>query len=308
MLKPISITPNANPSEYHSLGKQFDRGDVRRAMSRSELMDFDRCPRKWINGIPEESTDATDWGSLVDCFVLTPEGFDSVYAVTPETYPAEGKKKGDPIEDKPWNWNATHCKEWRKEREAEGKCAVRPNDVSEAWKAVKRIDQDELCSAFLQVCERQVQVLVEWHDPETGIVVPVKCLIDLKADPKSEFGTMLGDFKTTNDATDHAWEKTVFYYGLHVQAALYLDAVNTHGFKYQSFVHLVSESVEPYEPVPTILADEYLTLGRAAYQRALMKYCRCLKSNYWPSYANNEPLNGNLDGWRVTQPSPWMIQ
>jgi hypothetical protein len=301
-----AVIPNVSPLDYHK-PDQYPRGDARRTMSRSELSEFHRCPRKWLSNTREESTDATEWGSLIDCLVLTPERFAEDYAIAPETYKAkETAKKDAPLIDKPWNWNATECKEWRKARESEGKIVIKASESSEAHLAVHRLKEDETIFELLSVSETQVQINVEYEDPETGLIIPIKCLLDLRPMAVSVFGSILADLKTTNDAEPHAWSSHVFKYGLHTQAALYLDATNAAtGLNYTDFAHIVQESSPPYETARRMLDAEYLQIGRATYLRQLVDYCACLKYNHFPGY---DDWKGNTqDGWRIVSPQPWMI-
>lgn len=297
---PIPVVPNADPMVYHSDGQQNKRGDARFVMSRSELKKFAQCPRRWLIGTEQDSSDAMDWGSLMDTVVLTPDRFDSVYAVEPATYPAKGKRKDDPEIQKPWTYQADFCKAWRSDRRAEGKEPVKSEgkeSLSEAWIAVKRFTQEQHIADFLKASKRQVWVNVEWHDEETAIVVPVKCLIDLVPDPESEFGDTLADLKTTCNASYRAWCKQVFNEGWHTQAALYLDAYNiATGLKYRNFEHIISENFSPYEPTHRMLSSEFLQLGRYEYQRQLKDYCQCLKSGNFRGYDN-----------AIAEPESWML-
>ncbi len=285
-----------SPRAYHefTVGK---RGEPNFIMSRTELKRFAACPRRWLIGTERETSDAMDWGSLVDCVALTPKSFESVYAIAPETYPATPKKKDDPIEEKPWNWNAKHCQSWREDQEEIGKTVIKSGDASEAWKAVQRLRDEPFILAFLMASQTQVWVNVEWQDEETGIIVPVKCLLDLAPDPKSEFGDTLGDLKTTANASYRAWCKQVHNEGWHVQAALYMDAYNVvTGLKYRNFEHIISENFAPYEPTHRPLSAEFLTLGRSEYQRQLQQYCQCLKNKSWPGY---DTAMTDLESWMI---------
>jgi hypothetical protein len=303
------ITFDADPADYHKIGEKFSRGDPRFVMSNGRLSDFAKGQRKWMRGAEQEGTEAMGWGSLVDCITLTPARFGAKYVVCPETYHAEGKKKSDPGEDKPWNWNANYCKEWRAVHEADGKEVVKVDKISEAWKAQKRLMNDPTICKFLTGAKTQVQILVDYTDPQTGIVVPVKCLLDIV--PTGEFSSWLGDLKTTSADTMGKWVRQLFEYNWHCQAALYCDAYNAAtGEKRNIFSHVVSESAPPYEPRNAMLSDEYLQMGRAAYLTRLQYYCWCLSKNYWPGYSNSR-LNGGetqvIDGWQVAEPMPWML-
>lgn len=302
-----AVTYNVNPNDYHRMGNDVPRGDRRKIMSRGELVNFSKCPAKWVRNAVTEETDCMAWGSLVDCLKLTPERFEMDYAVCPETYPAKGAKKDDPVENKPWIKSANFCKTWEKEQEAAGKTVVKSDDVTEARQAVARLEQDARIMALLKDGQKQVQACCEYHDEETGIVVPLKILLDLV--PAAPFDNWLADLKTTDDASPQKWVKHIFNFGLHKQAAMYLDVWNcaTGGSRNQ-WAHIVQESSFPFEPARRMLDVEFIGMGKAAYLNALEGYCQCLATGRWPGYDDEEGLNDPIvDGWRVCSPEPWMI-
>lgn len=305
-----AIKQNVDTAEYMALGRNYERGNPRRIISRSELVEFSKCPRRWKLGMKKDDTSATDWGSLIDCLVLTPDEFEKRYAVTPETYPAVGKKKDDLPTEKPWNRNATYCAEWETGERAQGRECIKPMEAAEAHKAAARIKQDDKMRDFIACSDRQVQVLVDYHDDATGLVIPVKCLLDLVPSPESEYGDTLGDFKTCRSAHPRAWGKAVAEHHYHWQAALFMDAYNAaSGLKYERFAHLVQENFAPYEIGRRILSDDFLQIGRAEYRRALADYCACLEANDFPGYEDWPDHRGRVvDGWRVVEPEDWMMK
>ena len=55
---------NYNPEKYHS--ENAARGTPEYVISRSALVEFQKCPHRWKGGFEMEETNATDWGSLLD--------------------------------------------------------------------------------------------------------------------------------------------------------------------------------------------------------------------------------------------------
>ena len=275
------------------------RGDPQFPMSRSELCAFIECPAKWITGHRKKSTAEMLWGSLVDCLLLTPEQFPNEWAIEPETYPAA---KG---ETKPWSNNATYCKEWRKEQA--GKRIVDTATLREAESAAHKLKA--AFGSILRDCKRQVLVVAEYHDEETGLTIPVKGLIDIVPEPGAEFARSLMDLKTLRSAKLRDWQRDVFEHGYHVQAALYLDLWNAATNEGRiEFRHLLQEQEPPYITGKRLLSEEFIDIGRSKYLHALAEYCRCLKTDVWPDYDSLESNIVNLiDGWTLTQPETWMI-
>lgn len=289
------IGSDIDPAKYHA--KSQKRGDKERAMSRSSLCLFAECPNKWINGFERKDTDSTEWGELIDTMVLQPKRMDR-YVETPQVYP------GGKGTFKPWNWNADHCKEWR---EAQGpRICLKPSEMKDAKRAVVILFSDGEVARAVGVSDRQVMVTAEYRDTATGLVIPIQTLIDLVPQFDCPIGQCLADLKTSFTSNGRRWSRICFDRGYHVQAALSLDLYNAaSGEQRDSFFHIVQENFEPYHvasPLP-MLSQEFIELGRKFYQQALRDYCRCLKTNEWPSYA---PANTVIEPYQMIEPEAWM--
>lgn len=252
-------------------------------MSRTELVRFGKCPSKYLAGATDEALDeetsaAMHFGDLFDVCVLTPHLFEKRFAVCPETYVAKGKRKDDPEEDKPWNRNATYCKEWEAFHEAEGFTCVKPGKAAEAWLASRRHLSDEHIAEFHAVSDKQVLVQVEWQDEETGLCIPFRAMLDLVPKPDSKFGDTLADTKTTRDARYQKWQRQVYSDGLHIQGSIYLDAINAAlGTEYRCFEHHITENTFPFETTHRMLSDSFIkgaNSGQEIYQSYMREYCR----------------------------------
>jgi hypothetical protein len=288
----------------------YSRQDAKRGgrdyvMSRGELCEFMTNPRRWRNGFREDGTKETEWGSLVDGLTLC-DTKGPLIAVAPETYP--DSKTGEP---KPWNWNATYCKEWRKA--AEGHIIVKAAVFNEATKAVEILKADQAIHELLQCSQKQVMVQGEYQDKETGICVTVRGLLDLAPDRASvHYGDCLADLKTCNFALPVVWRRHVSDFGLDQQAALYLDLWNAAtGEKRDTFRHIIQESQPPYDVSKRMLSAEFVGIGRAKYLAALKRYCACLQSGEFPGYDSDETTPPNepiIDGWRTIAPDKRAIE
>lgn len=300
-----------DPRAYHVIGSGFKRGDARRTMSRGELVEFSRNAARWVRGYNEEKESAAmEWGSLLDCLITQPGKFDELYAVAPREYPGTPKRKGDPVEMKPWRWGSTFTDSWAADQSKAGKEIATAPQAEKAFAAEERLQEDKILWNFIARSRKQVFVLVEYLDEDTRLSIPIKCLMDFAPLPDDEeYGNTLGDLKTTNDANPRKWIRTVSDYKWHWQAAMYLDAMNAAAdTNYTQFAHVVQESVKPYETARRMLSEEFIQIGRAEYKRALADYCWCVKNQKFPGYDDIESMRGSIrDGWRVVEPEAWMI-
>lgn len=278
------------PFEVYS--KQADgvsRGHKDMILSRGDIMNFSTNPKRWLDGyrIESEDTAATAWGSLIETLAGLSGDFADKYSVAPEVYP--DKKTG---EKKPWNWNSTFCKDWR---DAQGEKEVVKSDVMEkAEKAVAALEDDDDVSDLFSLAQKQVMVVGIWKDKDTGIEVPLRCLIDIVPGLLSaRFKKALADFKTARNGNPDMWARVVDDSGYDIQAALSLDLyTKATGEDRTDWIWPVQENVPPYHVVKPMPAatQEFIAYGRAKYESALRSYAACLTTGTWPSYSTGSRL------------------
>jgi len=290
------IQTNTDPDIYHRKDPNVRRGDMDFIMSKSELENFYTCPSRWKLGyreMDEERTKSLEWGSLIDTLLLSPDRFDDKYAVTPLTY------QNDKGEEKGWNWNATVCKEWRDQQI--GKETIKPDKMTDAEAAIKRLRDDTQIAEILETSQKQVMIIGEYHDDATGLIIPVKALLDMLMPSGA-----IVDLKTCQSAHPLAWPKQVYNYNYHMQAAFYKDLYDsaTGNQREELFAFILSENYSPWEIGKRLLSVEFEEMGRDKYESALKIYCQCLATKTWPGYDDNAEYNG----WSMTEPEVWMIK
>lgn len=194
------------------------------------------------------------------------------------------------------------CKEWRAAQD--GKEIVSAKEVFEINIALKSLFKDEVIKSFCDASDKQVLVTGEWHDEATGLVVPVRCLMDFVPRADTEFYNSLGDLKTTRSAALQPFSRFCYQMGYHVQAAfdtdLYVSATGEDRFTWGL---ILLENYPPYQTGKRILAEDFVQIGRQTYRHLLAQYCRCLKTNHWPDYDSNN--KHAAQGWSIISPEPW---
>jgi hypothetical protein len=322
MIRNAKVHPvSVSPAEYHDV--RIPRGNRDYPVSPSMLKEFAKCPDRWVRGYVSPDSDAKDRGNLLDTLILTPELFDIRYKVHPPTYETKGmecptcksvtdsakcaKCKTERVEiavSNEWNWKSATCQKWveaQRPREV-----IDPEQLESAQRAKARLLGDETLAAFIAASQTQVLVTAEWADEETGIVVPVRCLIDLVPDKASEFAKCLGDLKITRNASRAEFARDVFKFGHHLQGAFNLDLFTAAtGEDRVSWCLIVQEAFPPYQPGKRLLDPTFLDLGRTQYVMALRNYCRCLKAGVWSGYDDTADA---AQGWSVIEPENWMAQ
>lgn len=300
------VGANVDPEKYHVQEDGIDRGNPRFVMTRSSLMAFRSCSAKWRAGWTPKDTDATEYGSLQDCRVLTPGSFQARYCTPPKTCKAtktmscvkEGEAEvGDDVD---WSPLAKECKDWKREQEKSGKIVLNAVEKGESDLALGILFADERIKTLINCSEKQVLVIGEYHDKETGLVIPVKCLIDLVPAKDSEYGKCLADLKTCRSAHPHTWTKAVDEYDYDSQASMNLDLYTAATAEDRcQFVHVLQESNHPWQTGRRMLSTEFVALGRLKTIEALKRYCQCISAQSWPDWDSESPFNG----WSLVEPN-----
>jgi exodeoxyribonuclease VIII len=301
------VGTNIDADAYHRVTEQ--RGSPDYPVSPSMLRSFSACQSRWLHGYSSPDSDAKDRGRAVDSALLTPKLFAEQYVVRPDTYAApatHAKVKagkisvGDPL---PWNSNAAVCSDWIDAAESAGKTVLSSKESMEISTAVTRLKEDETIASFVDESEKQVLAVGEWHD-ESGVIIPVRCLIDLQPWKESEFAACLGDLKTTRNAAVVPFQRQTYQLGWHIQAAFDIDLYNAAtGGERSTWCFIVQENYPPFQPAKRMLSQEFRELGQAAYRSQLGLYCRCLQSGRWPGYDDHDEA---IQGWSLVAPEPWM--
>lgn len=293
------IGADISPAVYHR--ENTRRGQKDLVMGRSALMEVLHNPHRWVMGFEPKDSDATEFGSVMDCKVLSPAEFNTRFAVKPAKYPDE---KGNM---KDWHGGSNWCKQWLADHA--GMETVDAHDNTDADQAVEFLHKDPAAGEFVRCSQKQVMVMAEYHDRETKLVIPVKILIDLlpdKAHP--EFGICLGDYKTSANAHPFPWTRDVKKYNYHVQAAFYLDVYEAAvpAEKRFEFRHVIQENFFPWEVGRRWLSSDFLERGRYRYLEALELYAKCLATGEWVGYEREQENATVIRGWMQTSPEAWM--
>lgn len=321
------VGTNVASTTYHGKPKAR-RGSVDYVVSSSSLRSvFSDCPSKWVTPYKrldgseawyeQEETDATAWGNLLDTAVLTPEMLTERYVIVPDDAPKRptkaqlNAKKNSPESAAAIAW-------WKDFDKANvGKIHVSKQDAWDVSGAAVRLLNYPGVGDYIKSCDKQVEIRAEWHDPDTGLIIPLCCLIDLVPNEDSDlaiadpvFLQSLADLKSTRSAKPASWDRWCDTAGYAIQAAWNTDMlVAATGRHISSFNFFLSESHAPWQPDKVLITNDPIEKsgdvdsGRAQYRQMMADYCKCLKTGFWPGYSDtDEACEG---GWRAKQPNPW---
>lgn len=131
-------------------------------------------------------------------------------------------------------------------------------------------------------------------DPVTGVRVKIR------PDWLTADGRCL-DLKTTQDASDTGFGKSIVNYRYFVQEAFYRDVYQwATGERMPSFEFLVVESEMPHCCTVVELPADAVEYGRTLYRRNLNTFADCLASGVWPGLPS-DPHVIALPSWFVAE-------
>ena len=230
---------------------------------------------------PKEPTEAMEIGTAVHVAALEPERFGAEYvrSIKVDRRTKEGKAAWAEFE-------AEHA----------GKSILAPEDHESVRSMAAALRAHAIVGPLLSepgMCE----VSAYWTDNDTG------------AECKGRIDKLLGyagesyvlDLKKTKDARASLFAAQIARLGYHVQAAWYLDGLDSIAPHRRRYVWIAVEEDSPhgialYEPDETTLMQ-----GRDECRQYLKTHLECLKSGVWPGYPTEVRML-TLPKWAVTVP------
>jgi hypothetical protein len=95
---------------------------------------------------------------------------------------------------------------------------------------------------------------------------------------------LIVDLKTAEDASRKAFERSVYNFGYHRQAAMYLDGADRLAPHERSFVWIVVEKAPPWCVAVYEIEEAALSIGQDEWRKHLRTYADCKARNEWPGY------------------------
>jgi len=139
--------------------------------------------------------------------------------------------------------------------------------------------------------EADNELTLVWTDKETG----VEC--KGKLDRYAHSVALPIDFKTTKDASETGFRKSVQDFGYHIQAAFYMSGIKeVFGEDANGFAFPLIEKTEPFLTNLCALSDEALEAGDYIFRRNLRRYADCIDKGHFPGYGPGTKIV-SLDQW-----------
>lgn len=257
-------------AEYHAL----------RYVSKSHLDEINRSPfHYWSryldpNRVIPEPTKAMLLGSAFHTIILEPHLFDKDYIVEPEDAP----KRPTAVQrnaKKPSAQTLEAIDFWDKfDEKANKKTLVSFEDFERLSIMKERVFDHPAASTILSM-EGKREQSYQWTDEPTGEICKSR------PDFHTADGSLIVDLKTTGDASELGFQKSVHNFRYHVQAGWYLRSLE----QAKQFAFIAVESKPPHLVAVYNASPAMIAAGNRVADQNLALLAECRKSKKWVGYS-----------------------
>lgn len=232
--------------------------------------------KAWVSQRDEE-TPAKAFGKAYHCAVFEPEVFAATYCKPPVNPPRDlrhlrdAKKPGESTLESIAFWDA-----W--DAEHHGRIQLSQDFFELIEEMMAALRSHPLVNKLLFVDDGDNEVTMRWVDEETG--VPCKA----RADRWVHSLRVMLDLKTTDDASDAAFRRSIENYGYHIQHAHYSEGARACGESLDEYLLIAQEKYAPYLPRIFRVGAASEARGFELRERGLQILKRCRETDTWPGY------------------------
>jgi exodeoxyribonuclease VIII len=242
----------------------------------AELLKSDLHFKKYTEG-SSKRTKSMEVGAALHTLLLEPQLYNEEYVTQPE----DMRK------------NTKAYKEWFTENKVGKKTVLTHGEKKTVNDMVAQLCASSRAMALLS---GDSETAIYTKDEVSGLTL--KCRPDVI---HRKLGTLV-DLKTTKDASPSGFDREVYTYKYHMQAALYLDICNAElPEEIDTFVFVAIDKTAPYGVGLYQLPPEFIEEGRRLYKRALRKYFEGKEFNFKRNYTCGQVLTISPQTWMYTK-------
>jgi hypothetical protein len=230
------------------------------------------------------------FGTKFHSALLEPDNYRKQYSILPDGAPPRPTDRQRNAK-KPSDATVAAVK-WWDAWEADGRETISTTDANAIGGMVASVLGSQ-CKDYTHGGRSEVVLL--WEDKPHGFYRKAR-LDYLQAEP---YGSVITDVKTTEDASEGAFEYSVWKYGYYLSAAYYVDLYEAITGDRPFFSWLAVEKRPPYFSKVHQIGDKTLQGGRNLYRKLLDHWAECLKTGVYPGYGGPSTLE--LNTWRLEQ-------
>jgi len=269
--KKFEIIKDLSNEDYHNL-PSFSSSQIKDAVEYNHPMAFFRA--KHIDkALPRVESAAMGLGTAIHTAWMEPELFESEFITEPkiDKRTKQGKADYQIFLDEAANKNIISIDTERK-----------------VLNMKRALDYNFNAKSLLE--HSIVESSVFWTDEETGL--------DLRVRPDIwREGLFIADLKSTKDASRAEFQKTIYKFGYHISAAMYLDGMRAIGQPMDDFIFICVESSAPYLTAIYTLSEDALDIGYREYREALKNIKKSVDSGIYKGHNRDKITEISLPSW-----------
>jgi len=231
------------------------------------LKQFAVNPQLWKQAFQRSTTRSMSRGSLIDCLLLTPSLFDSMFVLRPTEFDS---------------FRSKDARVWRDHIEAQGLTSITYDELLDAQNCVNVIRTNADARPFIGVAG-DPQTALRNDDGDTA----VKALLDFLPQEGPNIDAIV-DLKTIDCSPDqftmHKILSQISEFDYHISGAWYLQLFNSLADVERRRFVMVFACQQPPFPVAVVeLAKPDIESGAAICRFALERFVTCCETDAWPS-------------------------
>ena len=160
-----------------------------------------------------------------------------------------------------------------------GKAHIKGDDMEKLQAMRDTLWAHPAAAELIGAEKAEVESSYFFHHEESGLVG--KCRPDLMV-----IGEYIVDLKSTVDASQDSFDRSMANFGYHQSAAWYLDGIKrATGIQMKNFILVAQEKEAPYAVQCFLIDDEAIDLGRRTNEVMMQRLARAIDSGKWPAYS-----------------------
>jgi hypothetical protein len=259
----------------------------KRPLSYSSLKEFSKSPRHYIYYLEQKrtSTPAQEFGSLIDCLLLTPDKFESSFAVCEDLdkRTKDGKAKFEAFVDSEYNWLLEAIK---KDPKAKARKVIYANQVEEAKKIIELVKNDASAARLLNNLNA-TQYPIKYTDKETGL--PMVMYLDGKGETNGL--PYILEVKTCTSAKKDNFLRDAIKFDYPLQTGTYTTGMAHRGI-FPDFYYLCIETEAPYGVNVFKVTSDWIKYGKTQLRTLLDDFKFCMNNNMFEQSYGFKSLTG----------------
>lgn len=199
------------------------------------------------------------------------------------------------------DWRSARARAQRDEAYEAGHTPILAKDDAVIEAMAAKLREHPIASALLDPDSGKPEQAIVWRDPETGVWC--RALVDFLRRPVPGSRYLCPDYKTAAKVDPESIQKALWEYGYYGAAAWYSEAVQAVGLTDEppAFLLIFQMKTAPYLVVVAQVDPDSVGWGHARNRYARDLYRRCVETDTWPGYADDQVIPVQLPAYATYQ-------